>query len=231
MDIHSEEEDDLPTQGKRKGMIPLPSNSSSIQSMQGYSTIQYKKPRAQQSMQSLRSQRSVGNMRDVSVSTAMSMLHIDDEPKLSQKNEHQAISSTAKSPSRPGLDHKPFISTGVRNLRIDSTENALVLFQAPGDSLVAPKTPSQIPVLSKSEVVIATPATPCKTPKISPQKTPFLSKGSNITGFTAWDVRGRLEDMEAMYNDLQTKLSGTAVERNTLVEAVPILRARSMFCS
>jgi kinesin family protein C1 len=226
---HSSDED-LPAQGKRQGMLPLPSLPSSFQSSQGYSTLQSRKLRAPKSMQSLKSLRSVNNMRDVSVSTALSMLRIDEEQPSPWK-EHQAISSTIPPTSSSSSCHKPSISTGLRNLRIDSAESALVLFQAPGDSLVAPKTPSQIPVLSKPETHPATPATPSKNPKISPQKALYLTKDSNIPAFTAWDVRGRLEDMEAMYSELKDKFSGTNMERNGLEEAVALFKGRSKLYS
>jgi kinesin family protein C1 len=116
----------------------------------------------------------------------------------------------------------------MRNLRTDGEEKALTLFQAPGDAQIAPKTPSHIPVLSKQESFIATPATtPCKTPKTSPQKPIYLTKDSNTPAFIAWDVRGRLEDMEAMYSVLRDTLNGTSLERNGLEEAVALYKARS----
>jgi kinesin family protein C1 len=167
------------------------------------------------------------NMRDASVSTAMGMLRIDENPLPDEPQNYQAITGTGKPPSIPTLSHKISISSGMQNLRINSNESALVLFQAPGDSLVAPKTPSHIPVLSKMEAVVATPATPCKTPKKSPQKTPFLSKNSNILAFcTEFNIQGRLESIEAMYSDLKDKFSGTNAERNGLEDAVAIYRTR-----
>jgi kinesin family protein C1 len=66
----------------------------------------------------------------------------------------------------------------------------------------------------------ATPATPSRAPISSPVKTPFLSKDSNITGFTVWDVHGRIEDMEAMYFELKDTMADTNVERKSLEEAV-----------
>lgn len=115
----------------------------------------------------------------------------------------------------------------MRNLRITSAENAIILYQSPEDSLVAPKSPSQTPVLSKAEALKLSPATPRRTPRPSPQKTPYLTKDSNIPGFIAWDVRGRLEDMEAMYSELKDTLTGTSLERNGLEEAVSVYKARS----
>jgi kinesin family protein C1 len=223
-----EEADFLSNKETGKGMLPSPSHLQFPNSTQGYSIIQVKKLRDSKSMHSLKSTPSIINMRDASVSTAMGMLRIDEDlPDEPQK--YQAITGTAKPPSVPTLTHKLSISSGLRNLRINSTENALVLFQAPGDSLVAPKTPSQIPVLSKMEAVVATPATPSKTPKKSPQKTPFLSKNSNIPAFgTEFNIQGRLESIEAMYSDLKDKFSGTNAERNGLEDAVAIYRARGM---
>jgi kinesin family protein C1 len=157
------------------------------------------------------------------------MLRIDEDPLHNPWKEHQAISSTSKPSATSAVRHKPSITSGLRNLRIDSAENALVLFQVPGDSLVAPKTPSQIPVLCKTEAASVTPATPCRTPKPSPQKIHYLTKDSNIPSFTAWDVRGRLEDMEAMYSELKDKFSGTNIERNGLEEAVGLFKTRSSF--
>jgi kinesin family protein C1 len=209
-----EDDDDEPRKGKGKGMVPLPSHPSSIQFKQGHSTIQIKKSRDPKSTHSLRSLRSEGNMREVSLSTGMSMLTIGDD-RLSDQ-------SKALSPRHSNV-------TSQRDLGTDSTENALVLYEATGDSLVAPKTPSHIPVLSKMEAVVAPAATPCKTPKTprtSPTKVPFLSKTSNIPAFTAFDIEGRLGTIEAMYSEMKDKMSGASAERNGLDEAVALYKAR-----
>lgn len=229
MENHSSDED-IPAQGKRKGMQRSPSVLSSTPSPQGYSSLQNKKLRAPQTSQLLKSSNSVSNKREVSVSTAMSRLRIVEERQPSQQPVHQVIPMTMKPPSTKSLSHKHSISTGMRALRINSSESALVLFQASGDSLVAPKTPSQIPVLSKMGAVAAAPVTPCRIPRSSPSKPPFLTKDSNILGFIAWDVHGRLEDMEAMYSELKNTLSGTSLERNTLEEAQALYKAKSKPC-
>jgi kinesin family member C1 len=223
MENHSSDED-IPANGKRKGMQPESSIHSFTQS-QEFSTLLNRKLRAQQSMHAVKSQSEVNN-RDVSVSTAFSRLRIDEQNQGFQQG-HQAISTKMKPPRTNALSHKPSLTNGMRKLRTDSTENALVLFQASGDSLVAPKTQSHIPVLSKAEASNVTPVTPCRPPTISPTKTSFLSKDSNIVGFTAWDVRGRLEDMEAMYSELKDTLQGTNLERNGLEEAQALYKQRS----
>jgi kinesin family member C1 len=226
MDKHYEEEDMISQRG-RNGMKHLNLIPSSFPYTQGNSVLQSRKLRTPQSLQSLRPQRSVAKIRDVSVTTAMSRLCLGGEVNSCRPPEHQAISSSMRLPSTIESSHKPSISTSVQNLRIDSNENALVLYQSPGDSLVAPKTPSHIPMLSKADAWTVSPATPRRTPRPSPQKTPYLTKDSNIPVFTAWDVHGRLEDMEAMYSELKQTLNGTSLERNGLEEAVAVYKARS----
>ena len=226
MDNHSDDEDMPAPGGKRKGMTPLPPVSSSIQSNQENTTLNNRKLRAPQSLQPLRSQISVAGMRDSSVSTAMRSLNIHEDEEAPFG--HQAISSTM---DPPPLRHKASVRGGFRNARIDNPEAALVLFGAPDESSVAPKTPSQIPVL-KSDALTVAPFTPCKTPQLStPKQTPFLRKDSNLPAFTAWDVRGRLEDMETMYTELKDKMTGTSMERNGLEEAVGVYKARSQLDS
>jgi kinesin family member C1 len=107
-----------------------------------------------------------------------------------------------------------------RKLKHDNSSSALVLFDSPEKNIMLPKTPSQIPVRCKAEASIATPATPSRAPKSSPIKAPFLSKDSNITGLIAWDVCGRLEDMETMYSELKESMADTSLERRGLEEAV-----------
>ena len=167
-------------------------------------------------------------MRDVSVSTAMSKLRIDDGPQKFQPNGHQAMSNKVKLLSTPGSSQKASIRTRIRNSRIGSTESALVLFQASTDSSVAPKTPSYIPVLSKSETMTNTPATPLRTSKACPSTNNFLTKSSNIPGLTDWDVDNRLEEMDSICMKIKDHISGSNIEREHFEEALGIFKSRSM---
>ena len=222
---YEEEDDDVPTQGKRKGMLPLTTIPSSIPSNQGYSTLPVQKSRGRQSARA--PQNSVNNMRDVSVSMAMNKLCIDDGPMTFHPNEHQAISNKAKPLSAPGPSKKALISTSFRNSGVDSTESALVLFQVSKDSSVASKTPSHIPVTSKSETMTITPATPSRTPKTCPPANNFLTKSSNIPGFTAWDVDIRLEEVDSIYMKLKDHFSG-AINVEHFAEVIGLQKSRSM---
>lgn len=225
--LEEEEEDDPPIQGKRQGMQYLTTFPPSFQSNQRYSKMPRQKSCVQQSTQTPNDPHAVNSMRDVSVSTALSKLNIDEGPPQAQGKEHQAISSSINSTAVHC--HKASISTGLRNLKLDGTERSVVLFQPPEDSLVAP-TPSKIPVF-KPEAVAATPATPSRTPKTCPHRTQFLSKDSNISTFTAWNVVDRMETMESMFEELKDTFSGTTAERAHLEEAMGLYKARSEFIS
>lgn len=213
-----QDDDDIPVQGRRKGMLPLTTFPHSVLAGQGCSTLPVKKSREYQSTRSVKKHSSINNIREMSVSTAMSRLRISEDDMVAQPTEHQAISRKQKPPSTPGSCQKASISTSLRNLRINSTESALVLFEGPKDSSVAPKTPSQIPLLSKSEAML-TPVTPSKLPKSHFSKPKFLSKTSNVTAFTEFDVEGRLENMETMYETLKTKVNESTREREEVEEA------------
>ena len=145
------------------GMQPSNSFTSSFPYSQEKSSLQSRKLRSYKSQHTLRPRPSIETIRDISVSTAMSRLRLDSEVSPSKRQEHQAISSSMRPPATKKLSHKPSINTGMRNLRIDRAETALVLYELPGDNLVAPKTPSHIPVLSKADASGFSPITPCKT--------------------------------------------------------------------
>jgi kinesin family protein C1 len=221
-----EDEESVPAQGRRKGMRPLTTFPYSVQSSQGYQTLPIKKSRGYQSILAPNKQNPVNKMRDVSVSTAMSRLQINEEAQRMRPKEHQAISNKMKSPLTPGSGQKASISTDPRKSRIVGSEGAIVLFQPPKETSVAPKTPSHIPVLSKSEA-LTTPASPSRTPKTGPLKKSYLSKASNITSFTAFDVEGRLENVETMYEKLMSQFSGSTAERDQFAEALSLSKARS----
>jgi kinesin family member C1 len=166
-------------------------------------------------MDTLNSQRSLNGIREVSVSTAMSQLRLDD-------------GENSQPPSSRSLSHNPFVSNGSHHLENDGPEGVLVLFEPPEGSLVAAQTPSQIPVRSKRYSLNATPS---RNPKTSPRKTSRLARDSNNDPFLAWDVRGRLEDMEAMYFEMKDKMAGTNLERSGLEEAVTLYKARGQCLS
>ncbi|OMP83491.1 Kinesin-like protein klpA [Diplodia seriata] len=82
------------------------------------------------------------------------------------------------------------------------------------------------------------PRPPPPTPTIfrynatSPSKepvTPFLSKDSNMRApLVAWDTKGRLEDMEALYGELRHQMQSTSTERENMKETVESYKTKSM---
>lgn len=209
MGMHAEE-DNLEAHG---GMQLLPAFSSSIQSGFGSSRIQYAKPRVAPSCRP-------PMLRDVSLSTGLSKLRIDDTEPPTQVRNHQVISGAAGPFSTPIGAHKSSISAAMR------VENTLVLYKGAGESEYPPQTPSQIPVLRKQEAVTLTPIpSPCKTPKTSPQKTQFLTKNSNIHALD-WDLDGRVNKVEEMYQTLKDKLEGANDDRDGLQEAVGLYKGK-----
>jgi kinesin family protein C1 len=224
MDDHMEAEGGQ-QDGKRHGTNSN-SDLSSITSVKDSHPLKCRKLRGPRSMYTFRTLPEGQSAREVSVSTVMSKLRIDD---TEYGCRHQAYSGSLSMPCIS--QRKPKLSSiaAMRKSKIENSSSALVLFQSDDRSLVTPKTPSQIPVPPKAEASLATPATLSRIQKKSPQKTPFLTKSSNTTAFTAWDVHGRLEDMEAMYSELKRKLDGTSMERNGLEDAVAVYKARCKF--
>ncbi|KAL3425000.1 Kinesin-like protein klpA [Phlyctema vagabunda] len=199
-----------------------------------------RKIRPTQSMQSLNSRPSQGSKREISVSTAMSKLTISDgSPKVSESEHRMNHSARRVRSATPAIhkhsSHKTSISNGSRNLKKGASgDKAMVLFHPAEQSIVAPKTPSQIPVLSKSGAVAATPATPCKNSKQSKPSdiTPFLTKDSNVPAFDIeWDLKGRLNDMESMYFELKgtmkDSIKDSSLDRNVLEEAVTLYKSQN----
>lgn len=209
-----------PPGGRRRPMLPVPAVTSSKQ-LNGDTELEVHKVRGHRS-NSMRSLRSEENLRELSVSTALSRLSINDDQTNPAPGYYMNGSPRKDTRSR----HKFSQSVGYRNLRVDNEEAALVLYRAPDDSSVAPRTPSQIPVLAKSEFGNSTTVSPCKTSRFSPTKKPFLTKDSNVPALIAFDVRSRLESMEAMYARLEQSVTGTGKDHDELRNAVSAYKAK-----
>jgi kinesin family member C1 len=191
-------EDSAPVLGKRKGML-----YSSHNSMAFCATLPQ-----------------LSNHRTISVHTAAS-----DPSSETQCTAplHEAGSHLS---SHEGSDW-----ANVRNM---STSNRSSLSSLSQDMaavrLSPPVVVSQIPLPQTFKPVLnaSSMETPLRDPKpkksmIKTPKTPFLTRN---TMTTAWDTKGRLEDMEYLYSQLQTSLTGTTNERNGLEETVDIYKTR-----
>lgn len=207
MNTHSDDEE-TPSQRKRQGMIPA-GRSPSPSAQASVAIHHNRRVRAQQSISDFRTPRRSPRSRDVSISTAFSKLDIGDRTKFGSSKETQSVLPRKRSRQYPS--HQPPISTSVQAPRARTPDNAVVLYQTAGE--VPPKTPSFIPVPSKSDALAVTPSLQRNPKPLSPTKGPFLVKDSNVPGFTAWDVEGRLEDVESMFSVFKNTISNTGVER------------------
>jgi kinesin family protein C1 len=216
----TESDDEMLSGGKRNGMDTVSLIPCPVLCLED-SALENRKVRALPSTLSLTPLPSSNNLRDVSVSTAMSRLTLyGEEPDPTTMD--QARSSTTKAPfSR----HKYSLSTGYGYGRMDTEEGALVLYEGPDYSSVAPKTPSHIPV-DKWELARFAPETPSRLPRPSPQKHKFVSRDSNTTGLPDFKLNSRLEQMEAMYNDLKSSVAGAQFDRNSIEETVAVYKSR-----
>lgn len=67
---------------------------------------------------------------------------------------------------------------------------------------------------------------PIKTP--SPTKS-FLNKDSNLHSFIAWDVDGRVVDMESQFKELKDMVNTTLSERKGHDDALELAKTRGKF--
>jgi len=71
------------------------------------------------------------------------------------------------------------------------------------------------------------PASPSKT--LSPTKLPFLTKESNLTTYTGWDVDERLNEVESQFKVMKEAMNTSLTDRKTLEDAVDIAKSRGMY--
>ncbi|KAK7713615.1 kinesin-like nuclear fusion protein [Botryosphaeria dothidea] len=125
------------------------------------------------------------------------------------------------------------LSTQFQSLSIsDGTKDCIPEEEEP------PATPSLIPrpvfAQLQPQPALRLPATPThnRYRATSPSKepvTPFLSKDSNMRAhLTAWDTKGRLEDMEALYGELRQQMQSTTTERENMKDKIETYKAKSM---
>jgi kinesin family protein C1 len=63
----------------------------------------------------------------------------------------------------------------------------------------------------------------------SPSPLKFLHKCSNLTGFTGWDVDGRVGNMESQFKELKDMVNSSLTERKSQENALEITKTRGNF--
>ncbi|KAK4157526.1 P-loop containing nucleoside triphosphate hydrolase protein [Chaetomidium leptoderma] len=102
-----------------------------------------------------------------------------------------------------------------------------------GTPAPAPTTPPQINRFNMACAEISTLLRSCSKklfspPKsCSPTKLSFLTKDSNVTSFTGWDVDGRLNEFESQFKVMKEAFEGTMTDRKTLEEAIDLAKNRA----
>lgn len=68
--------------------------------------------------------------------------------------------------------------------------------------------------------------TPRSPSKLTPAKQPFLTKDSNLTGYTAWDMDERLNNVESQFKVMKEAMDVSLTDRKTLEDAVAVAKTR-----
>ena len=156
----------------------------------------------------------VRGIRDVSLSTAMMMLSLDEQS-------HPAVNKELSCTPSHLPRRVPCALTSVASPEPQAPQSV------PKAEVEAPYTPSHFPRHVPSVVLRPEYLSPSKSSRKNPKVIQFLTKDSNLTAPTAWDTSGRLDDMEKMYTELKSKMSDTTTESNSLKEMTAIYKARS----
>jgi hypothetical protein len=143
-------------------------------------------------------------------------------PKSRRDSSHSIILSqmahVTLRPTRKDTTNKP--STVRRKL---SYASLVALPQTPTPSARQMKT-----MLDRFEDTVKsafdTPRSPSKS--TSPSKLPFLTKESNLTGFIAWDVDERLQEVESQFKGLKEMMNSTVNDRRAMEDAVELAKTR-----
>ena len=222
--------DDQPILGKRKGRIPSYLSSATPnapESFQSFVQRQRQKPQAviissgpfrtparRPIAASAQHQQHVNPsnqpFRELSLTSAFNNMTISSESTHEPDNTFDIDSrkQNCKPVSTPS--HIPRLALPTLNLLEPPT-----LFQP--TSCQSPQSPTPLSKHSHSQ----------QTRSSSPQRQ-FLNRFSNTEAPTsAWDTKGRLEDMESLYSRLKTQLDSTTFDRNALEETVNLYKTRS----
>lgn len=197
-------------------------------------SLQYHKIRKVASAQSM-SSRPLAPARDVSISTMMGNLSLNDERAYAgQFKRNQAI--LAKENLPPSLSLRP------SSIQVDCVTCKQPQKKEPKDFLpqedsrVCTMAPPKTPVSSADagklldtfeETLLASTRKYTGSPTKSPSKIrQFLTKDSNMRTFTAWDMDERLIEVEAQFKVLKETMNGSLSEKKAMEEVIEMAKTR-----
>lgn len=176
--------------------------------------------------------------RDISgLSRRMGNLSLDDDESDSINSAgDQVVSKESEqqppSPSpfvQPDAETEPFQSWDSRGEETAKSNQLGPAESQATASTARPTTPPHIrgkAALEKIESVFRSIArTPCSpTKQSSPIKLAYLTKDSNLTTFTGWDVDGRLNEFETQFKQMKEVFDSTLTDRKSWEEAMELAK-------
>ena len=236
MTTHPAEEDD-PSTGKQNCTVLPFSFRSSTQSapnalperrLRKAASVQYMGPRAS------------APGRDISISTMMGKLSLNDERAngiLLARD--QAISTKENCPPSPSSLRQSDtllenITLRPAQLRREDTATPVTRPEDSRASIMAPpKTPPRsaqhvLDILDKFEGTLRASTRKCsESPSKSPSKAPsYLTKDSNLTTFTAWDMDERLVEVEAQFKAMKEVMNVSLTDKKAMEEVIEMAKTR-----
>lgn len=218
-----------PSPEKQNCMMPPLSVSDSVQS---------RKIRKTASTQALGQQASTSR-REVSISTMMGELSLQDERAYDSISSRSQVISTkedcplAPAPIslRPSSEHLD--TTTRRQSRVEGAATSSVSQQeVSGNGTVPPpKTPhvarDAVRVLDDFGEILLASTKKYTSPTKSPSKVrQFLTKDSNTRAFTAWDMDERLIEVEAQFKQMKEVMNVSLKDKTHMEEVIEMAKAR-----
>jgi kinesin family member C1 len=237
MTTHPAEEDELPNGKQSCTKLPL-SLRPSTQSVPN--ALPERRLRKAASVQCMGPRASAPG-RVLSISTMMGKLSLNDErPNGILLTRDQAISTKENCPPSPSplrqsefpLEHVTFRPAQSR--REDGTQSPVSRLGDSRASIMAPpKTPPDsaqhaMDMLDKFEETLLASTRKCpESPSKSASKAmAFLTKDSNLTSFTAWDMDDRLVEMEAQFKAMKDVMNVSLTDKKAMEEVIAMAKTR-----
>ncbi|KAL2279943.1 hypothetical protein FJTKL_13087 [Diaporthe vaccinii] len=180
--------------------------------------------------------------RDFSISTMMGKLSLNDERSNGiLLTRDQAISTKENCPPSPSSLRQSDFPLGnvtlrpAQSRREDGTATPVTRPEDSRASIMAPpKTPPRsaqhaLDMLDKFEDTLHASTRKCpESPSKSPSKArPFLTRDSNLTTFTAWDMDERLVEVEAQFKAMKEVMNVSLTDKKAMEEVIEMAKTRA----
>ncbi|KAG8161293.1 hypothetical protein KVR01_009557 [Diaporthe batatas] len=179
--------------------------------------------------------------RDFSITTMMGKLSLDDErPNGILLTRDQAISTKENCPPSPSPLRQPELPLENVTLRPaqsrredDATAPVVCSEESRASIMAPPKTPPNsaqyaMDAMDKfGETLFASTRKCPESPSKTPSKPSFLTKDSNLTAFTAWDMDGRLVEMEAQFKAMKEVMNVSLTDKKGMENIIEMAKTRA----